>query len=70
MNSALLKAAAKKMNYKKNKEPDYSDDDSNASLTSDDEEEVSVGYVNEIYNDKYVCIKYLGRGTFFEYGVY
>ena len=33
-------------------------------LTSDDEEEVSVGYVNEIYNDKYVCIKYLGRGTF------
>ena len=40
MNRALLKAAAKKMNYKKTQEPDFSDDDSNASLTSDDEEEV------------------------------
>ena len=64
MKGALLKAAAKKMNYYKKKEPDFSDDDSNASLTSDDEDEVSVGYVNEVFNDKYVCIKYLGRGTF------
>lgn len=64
MKSALLKAMEKKISYKKIQEEDYSDNDSNASLTSDDEDEVSIGYVNEIFNDRYVCIKYLGRGTF------
>ena len=34
-------------------------DDSDASLTSDDEEEVSLGIIGKIYNNKYLIIKYL-----------
>ena len=64
MKSLLLKAQAKK-NKKKNlikkiEKEDCSDDD----LTSDDEEEVSKNIVGEVFNNKYYCIKYLGRGTF------
>ena len=64
MKSLLLKAQAKK-NKKKNlikkkDKEECSDDD----LTSDDEEEVSKNIVGEVFNNKYYCIKYLGRGTF------
>ena len=66
MNSTLLKAQEKKNKFFNNNKEQREDDsdDSDASLSSDDEEEVSKGYVNEIFNDKYICLKYLGRGTF------
>lgn len=38
--------------------------DSDESLSEDDEREVSLGIVGEIYSNKYICIKYLGKGTF------
>jgi len=38
--------------------------DSDESLSEDDEREVSQGIVGEIYSNKYICIKYLGKGTF------
>lgn len=38
--------------------------DSDASLSSDDEDEVSEGIVGRVFNNKYLCIKYLGKGTF------
>ena len=38
--------------------------DSDADLTSDDEEEVSKNMVGEFFNNRYFCLKYLGRGTF------
>ena len=61
MKYALLKALAKKKMYFKNQpKSDHSDD----SLTSDDEEEVSKDMLYTIYNNRYIVIKYLGRGTF------
>ena len=38
--------------------------DSDADLTSDDEDEVSKNMVGEFFNNRYFCLKYLGRGTF------
>ena len=38
--------------------------DSDESLSEDDEREVSQGIVGEIFSNKYICIKYLGKGTF------
>tara|TARA_Y100000590_G_scaffold39811_1_gene42487 strand:+ start:4998 stop:6278 length:1281 start_codon:yes stop_codon:yes gene_type:complete len=38
--------------------------DSNLSLTSDDENEVSKEIIGKLYNNRYFCLKYLGRGTF------
>jgi serine/threonine-protein kinase SRPK3 len=38
--------------------------DSDESLSEDDEYEVSQGIVGEIFSNKYICIKYLGKGTF------
>ena len=32
--------------------------------SSDDEEEVSENVVYKWYNNRYLCLKYLGRGTF------
>jgi len=37
---------------------------SDDSLSSDNEEEVSKGIVGQFYNNRYLCLKYLGRGTF------
>ena len=47
-------------------EQEYSSDDSDSDgeLTDDDEIEVSKNYVNYVFNNRYLCIKYLGRGTF------
>ena len=65
MNALKLKAQAKKEKYfNKNKNNEDSSDDSDGELTDENEEEVSIDYVNRIYNNKYLCIKYLGRGTF------
>ena len=38
--------------------------DSDESLSEDDEREVSQGIVGEIFSNKYICLKYLGKGTF------
>ena len=38
--------------------------DSDESLSEDDEREVSQGIVGEIYSNKYIVLKYLGKGTF------
>ena len=38
--------------------------DSDDSLSEDDEREVSKGIVGEILFNKYICLKYLGKGTF------
>ena len=37
---------------------------SDESLSEDDEREVSHGIVGEIYQNKYIILKYLGKGTF------
>jgi serine/threonine-protein kinase SRPK3 len=65
MQRALLRAAEKKMKFQNNKKKNI-DNESNSegSLTSDDEEEVSKDIVGKIYNGKYIVLKYLGRGTF------
>ena len=63
MNALKLKAKAKKQKYFDKNNYD-STDDSCGELTDEDELEVSKDYVYKIYNNKYLCIKYLGRGTF------
>ena len=55
MHRLVLKAQGQRY-----KEPEESDD----SLTSDDEDEVSEGIVGRIFSNSYLCIKYLGKGTF------
>lgn len=63
MNSKFLKAKAKKDKFLgKYGENTYSDTDE--SLTSDDEEELSQEMVGTIFNNQYICIKYINRGTF------
>jgi serine/threonine-protein kinase SRPK3 len=37
---------------------------SDDSLSSDNEEDISEGIVGEFFNNRYLCLKYLGRGTF------
>jgi serine/threonine protein kinase len=37
---------------------------SDDSLSSDNEDEISKGIVGEFYNNRYLCLKYLGRGSF------
>ena len=65
MNALKLKALAKKQKFFNKKEEEYSsNNDSDAELTDDDEIEVSKNYVNYVFNNRYLCIKYLGRGTF------
>lgn len=64
MKQALLKAQAKKRQFFAKMKQEESDDDSDASLTSDDEKEVSENVVYKWYNNRYLCLKYLGRGTF------
>ena len=63
MQSLILKANAKKMKRKnfEEEEEKYSDDDSNEDLTSDDECEVSKDIVGEFFNNRYYCLKYLGK---------
>ena len=62
----LRRIIQQKQKNRINRQQRYSDEsyDSDASLSSDDEEEVSEGTVGEWFNDIYFCIKYLGRGTF------
>ena len=63
MKQLLLKAQAKKQ-QKQNKQKIEIENESDADLTSDDEVEVSKDVVGQIFNNRYFCLKYLGRGTF------
>ena len=63
MNGLILKAAGKKNKWLK-KQAVESDTDSEEDLTSDDEFDVSQDVVYTLYNNRYIPIKYLGRGTF------
>ncbi len=47
-----------------NSNSDTSQFDSDESLSEDDEREVSQGMIGEIFSNKYICLKYLGKGTF------
>jgi serine/threonine-protein kinase SRPK3 len=71
MKHCLLKALVKKSNFLNTKSvtkmnlDDISDsDDSDGSISSDDEFEVSQDIVYKWYNNRYLAIKYLGKGTF------
>ena len=59
----LLKAQAKKRNFYK-KILKKVEDDSDGSLSSDDEESYSENMIGKLLNDKYLIIKYLGKGTY------
>ena len=62
MNS-ILKASGKKNKWLK-KQAVEEETDSEEDLTSDDEFDVSQGIVYTLFNNRYIPIKYLGRGTF------
>lgn len=64
MRAALLKARAKKKKFLKRQKEVYVEEDSDASLSSDDEESYSENIVGKNVNHKYFILKYLGRGTF------
>ena len=63
MNVLKLKAKAKKLKYLQ-KEDYLSETDSEDNLSSDDEYDVSLDFVYKVYNNRYIPVKYLGRGTF------
>ena len=60
----LQKKISRKKQFYNNIENSDSDDNSFGEITSDDEQEVSFGYINKVFNYRYLCVKYLGRGTF------
>ena len=65
MNNILLKALSKKNKWIENKEKNKDfDDESDGDITSEDELEISKSYVPSIFNDQYVCLKYLGVELF------
>jgi serine/threonine-protein kinase SRPK3 len=72
MNTLKLKALEKKKKWHDNNDDTNKDEccssesytDSEENLTSDDEFDVSQDMVYTIYNNRYIPIKYLGRGTF------
>lgn len=64
MRAALLKAKAKKKKFIKRKEKIELEDDSDGELSSDDEENYSEDMIGKVINDKYIILKYLGKGTF------
>lgn len=63
MKGVLLKAQAKKKKYLKRIEKIRKEEDSDGSLSSDDEE-VSDSMVGSQINNQYLILKYLGKGTF------
>ena len=63
MNRPLYEDTAKKKKLQEQIE-ESDDSDSQASLSSDDEFDVSRDVVFKLYNNRYIPIKYLGRGTF------
>ena len=64
MRAAILKAQAKKKKFQRRRKEVILEDDSDASLSSDDEESYSENMLGKLLNNKYMILKYLGRGTF------
>tara|TARA_B100000123_G_scaffold161989_1_gene119943 strand:+ start:505 stop:1926 length:1422 start_codon:yes stop_codon:yes gene_type:complete len=64
MKGNFLKAKARKKKFIKRKEKIIDEDDSDGELSSDDEELYSQNIVGKLVNNKYLILKYLGRGTF------
>lgn len=64
MHQLIRIANAKKLKKQAFFSKKKTESDSDADLTSDDEEEVSKNMVGEFFNNRYFCLKYLGRGTF------
>ena len=64
MERLILRAKKKRKNWYNRKEKLNYRSDSEASLTSDDEEEISKNIVGHWFDGRYIAIKYLGRGTF------
>ena len=69
MKAILLKALGKKKKYLQQKnfgeqEIDFSSDDSDGSLSSEDESEISKDWAYKWITSRYLIVKYLGRGTF------
>ena len=62
MRYQLLKARAKKQKFIKRTQ--QIKEDSDDSLSDDDEIELSTDFIGELINDKYIVIKYLSKGTF------
>ena len=67
MKHYLLKALTKKIKWINTIQNNDSDsDNSNDSLTSEDENSIpdNENLLYKYFNNKYICLKYLGRGTF------
>ena len=64
MKQLFLKAQAKKKKFIKKKKQEKVEDNSDASMSSDDEEQYSEDLIGQRVNDKYLILKFLGRGTF------
>ena len=64
MKRAILRAQGKKKKYLARQAKLREEEDSDASLSSDDEGEVSDSMIGNHINEQYIILKYLGRGTF------
>ena len=64
MKRAILRAQGKKKKYLARQAKLREEEDSDASLSSDDEGEVSDSIIGNQINEQYIILKYLGRGTF------
>ena len=64
MKRAILRAQGKKMKFLARQAKNRDDEDSDGSLSSDNEEEVSDTMVGNHITERYIILKYLGRGTF------
>ena len=63
-NTSNTRNEKKKSNDSNSSWETESESDSEDYLTSDDEFDVSQGIVYNVYNNRYIPVKYLGRGTF------
>ena len=64
MKRAILRAQGKKKKYLARQAKLREEEDSDASLSSDDEGEISDSMIGNHINERYIVLKYLGRGTF------
>ena len=64
MKHLILKAQAKKKKFIKRKKEIKVNDNSDESMSSDDEVQYSEDLVGQRINEKYLILKFLGRGTF------
>ena len=64
MKQALLKGKAKKQKFIKRKKIQYAEEDSDEYMSSDDEELYSQDILGRLVDNKYLILKFLGRGAF------